>query len=405
MHGNCTPASSEKPALEIADIVRARLSGSRYFKWLTPARRKVANALVKCRTAALGGFMARCDQCRCIIVQYASCRNRHCPKCQSIKQTRWVELQQSRLLDIDHWHLVFTLPHVLNPIAQANARLIYSLLFKAAAQTLLEFGRDPKWLGGQIGATLVLHTWGQNLGQHIHVHAIVTGGALAKDTNRWVRPKYRFLFPVRALSQVFRGKYIHFLQQAYRKGELHLAGGAKEFESLQAELLKHNWVVYAKPPFKGVKHVIAYLGRYTNKIAISNHRLVNFDGRTVRFRWRDYADGNRQKIMQLDADEFVRRFMLHVLPLRFMRIRHYGLFSNRDRDKKLAQCRALLGQDEPQPVEPESAKDMVQRLTGVDVTQCPRCKQGTLVQFDILKRSYGSCIRARGPPSLTVLTS
>ena len=389
----------KKPALELADIVRARLTPRRRLGWLTLARLKVATAITACRTAALGGFVARCDSCHAKVVQYASCRNRHCPKCQSVKQTRWVEQQQSRLLDIDYWHLVFTLPHDLNSLTQVNARLIYGILFKAASETLLEFGRDPKWLGGQIGATLVLHTWGQNLSHHVHVHAIVTGGALADDRRRWIRPRHRFLFPVRALSKVFRAKYLHRLERAYQKNRLVLYGGEAEFVSLQAKLRKHNWVVYAKPPFKGAKKVLAYLGRYTNKIAISNHRLVSFDGQTVRFRWRDYADGNQQKIMQLDADEFLRRFFLHVLPLRFMRIRHYGLLSNRNRDDKLALCRALLGQDEPPPVEPESAVELIERLTGIDVTQCPHCKQGKLVHIETLRPVAVSIFsRARAPP-------
>lgn len=399
MHANCTSAPHQKPVLEMADVVRARLQPERLPAWLTPARQKVAKALTQCRTAALGGFVARCDQCHSTVVQYASCRNRHCPKCQSVKQTRWVEQQRSRLLDIDHWHLVFSLPHALNSVAPANARLVYSLLFKAAAQTLLAFGRDPKWLGGQIGATLVLHTWGQNLSQHIHVHAIVTGGALAEDGQRWIRPKHRFLFPVRALSKVFRGKYLDGLEKAHRKGELQLPGGDAEFKTLQSKLLHHSWVVYAKPPFKGARRVFAYLGRYTHKTAISNHRLVSFDGQSVRFRWRDYADGNRQKIMRLDVDEFLRRFFLHVLPRRFTRIRHYGLLANRDRNRKLAQCRQLLGQETPKSVQPESAKDLIQRLTGIDVTQCPHCHQGSLVPIENLEPIPDRSVsRIRAPP-------
>lgn len=347
----------------------------------------------------MGGFVARCDQCHSTVVQYASCRNRHCPKCQSVRQARWVEQQHARLLDIDYWHLVFTLPHALNPIARANARLIYSLLFKAASRTLLEFGKDPKWLGGQIGATLVLHTWGQNLSQHIHIHAIVTGGALNREHNRWISPKYRFLFPVRALSKVFRGKYLDLLEKAYRNEQLFLPGAEEQFHNLKSELLDHNWVVYSKRPFNGTKNVLAYLGRYTHKIAISNHRLVSFGGKTVHFRWRDYADGNRPKIMRLDADEFLRRFFLHVLPSRFTRIRHYGLLSNRDRNKNLKQCRDLLGQDAPESAGPESAKDLIARLTGIDVTLCPHCRQGKLVHIETFEPfDDRPIIRPRSPP-------
>ncbi len=230
---------------------------------------------------------------------------------------------------------MFTLPHDLNPLARQQPALVYRLLFKAASQTLLEFGRNPRWLGGEIGVTMVLHTWGQNLGQHIHVHAIVTGGALSPDRERWLPARKSFLFPTRALSSVFRGKYLDFLAQAHRSGELRLPGtdgidDAGEFECLTTALRSNEWVVYTKPPFASAAHVLGYLGRYTHKVAIANHRLVDFDGEHVRFRWRDYADGNRCKTMRLHADEFVRRFLLHVLPRGFTRLRHYGLLANRD---------------------------------------------------------------------------
>ena len=399
MHGNCPPVPVVRPALEIADIVRARLRQHSQFSWLTPLRLKVANALVNCRTAALGGFVARCDHCATTIVQYASCRNRHCPKCQTLKQTRWVEQQRSRLLDIDYWHLVFTLPHDLNPLAQCHPRLIYNLLFKAASQTLLEFGRNPRWLGGEIGVTMVLHTWGQNLNQHIHVHAVVTGGALSADRKRWLPARNGFLFPTRALSTVFRGKYLELLATAHRDGELQLPGEADAFARLETALRTNDWVVYAKPPFAGATKVLAYLGRYTHKVAISNHRLVDFDRQYVRFHWRDYADRNRKKTMRLHADEFIRRFLLHVLPFRFTRIRHYGLLSNRDRNQKLAACRALLGQDPTQPPPPETPTIMMLRLTGIDITMCPCCKQGTLVRIDTLNPLPRVSIpRVRAPP-------
>ena len=399
MHAICPPVPVARPALEIADIVRAHLKQHGQFGWFTPLRLKVANALVNCRTAALGGFVARCDHCGTTTVQYASCRNRHCPKCQTLKQTRWVEQQSSRLLDIDYWHLVFTLPHDLNPVAQGHPRLIYNLLFKAASQTLLEFGHNPCWIGGEIGVTMVLHTWGQNLNQHIHVHAVVTGGALSADGKRWLPARNGFLFPTRALSIVFRGKYLELLATAHRDGELQLPGEADAFARLDTALRTNDWVVYAKPPFAGARQVLAYLGRYTHKIAISNHRLVDFDGQYVRFRWRDYADRNRQKTMRLHADEFIRRFLLHVLPFRFTRIRHYGLLSNRDRNKKLAACRALLGQDQPQTPQPETPPIMMLRLTGIDITKCPCCKQGILVQIGTLNPlSRVSIPMVRAPP-------
>ncbi len=377
-----SPAPAPRPALEVADILRAGFD--RYCEQRQPSRQqyRVANALMKCRTAALGGFASQCDHCGKQVLQYASCRNRHCPKCQTLSQTRWVEQQCARLLDIDYWHVVFTLPHDLNPVAQANPRLIYKLLFQAASQTLLEFGRNPRWLGGEIGFTLVLHTWGQNLGQHIHVHAIVTGGALSPD-QQWNTARKGFLFPTRALSSVFRGKYLDLLTQACHKGDLRLPGDhngedSHAFECLSTALRTHPWVVYTKPPFNSARHVLAYLGRYTHKVAISNHRLVHFDGETVRFRWRDYAHGNQNKVMSLPVNEFIRRFLLHVLPKGFTRIRHYGLNANRDRNRKLARCRQLIQQPEPVPCEPETPEAMMLRLTGKDITQCPHCHTGTL---------------------------
>ena len=370
--GHAAPAT--RPALEVADILRERGDAYGETHLLSAQQQRVVDALVNCRTAVLGGFKAECDHCGAVTIQYASCRNRHCPKCQTLSQTRWVERQCADLLDIDYWHVVFTLPHELNPVAQGNAALIYRLLFRAASQTLLEFGRNPRWLGGELGITMVLHTWGQNLGQHIHVHCIVTDGGLSPDGQRWLSPARKgFLFPTAALSRVFRGKYLDFLDAAHRDGELRLkvasgGGDSREFECLKMALRAHDWVVYTKAPFAGAEHVLAYLGRYTHKSAIANHRLVDFDGEHVRFRWRDYADSNKVKVMRLDADEFIRRFLLHVLPRGFTRLRHYGLLANRCRARKLALCRDLLGQPAPEPREPETTQEMMLRLTGIDIT-------------------------------------
>ena len=397
MHQGSHPAPATRPALEVADILRARLDRYRATHRLSPRQHRAANALVRCRTAALGGFASQCDDCGATTVQYASCRNRHCPKCQTLTQTRWVERQCDKLLDIGYWHVVFTLPHELNPLARRQPALVYRLLFRAASQTLLEFGRNPRWLGGDIGVTMVLHTWGQNLGQHIHVHAIVTGGALAPDGQRWLSARHRFLFPTKALSSVFRGKYLDFLAQAHHSGELRLpdTDDANHFDCLLAALRSHDWVVYTKRPFANASKVLAYLGRYTHKVAIANHRLVDFDGEHVRFRWRDYAHGNRRKIMRLHADEFVRRFLLHVLPRGFTRLRHYGLLANRDRDRKLDLCRALIDQPAPPPREPETAQAMMLRLTGIDITQCRHCGRGTLRRVLRLRPAARS---ARRPP-------
>ena len=398
-------APATRPALEVADILRERGDAYGESHRLSAQQQRVVDALVNCRTAALGGFKSQCEHCGAVAIQYASCRNRHCPKCQTLSQTRWVERQCADLLDIGYWHVVFTLPHEINPVAQGNPALIYRLLFKAASRTLLEFGRNPRWLGGELGITMVLHTWGQNLGQHIHVHCIVTDGGLSPDGKRWLTPARKgFLFPTAALSKVFRGKYLDFLGAAHRDGELRLkaSGGddSREFECLKTALRSNNWVVYSKAPFAGAGQVLAYLGRYTHKIAIGNHRLVDFDGEHVRFRWRDYADGNKVKVMRLDADEFVRRFLLHVLPRGFTRLRHYGLLANRCRARKLALCRGLLHQPAPEPREPETTREMLLRLTGIDIALCGRCGRGELRQILVLEPQHrtGMAAMKTGPP-------
>ncbi len=403
----CTrpPASSARLALEVADIVRGCAASYRQSHPLSVQQDRVLRAIEHCRTAALGGHALQCDHCGAVEIAYNSCRNRHCPKCQTLAKQRWLERQCADLLDIDYWHLVFTLPHPLNGLAQGNPEVIYNLLFRAASQTLLEFGRNPRWLGGELGVTMVLHTWGQNLGMHIHVHCVVTGGALSAE-GEWIPAKPGFLFPTRALSNVFRGKYLDYLAQAYQRGELRFAGSTtalvepEAFRALLAQLRTPDWVVYAKPPFAGAEQVLAYLGRYTHRVAIANHRLVSFDGEQVRFRWRDYAHGNKVKVMTLSAEEFLRRFLLHTLPPRFVRIRHYGLLGNRCRQAKLAQCRTQLGQPPPEPLEPESVEAMMWRLTGIELYRCRACQQGQLRVVALLPplRTHTPTPRATGPP-------
>lgn len=400
------PAPAAAPALEVADIVRAEGDAYRATHHLSIQQDRVLRAIANCRTAALGGHSAQCDHCGALTISYCSCRNRHCPKCQTLSKQRWLERQCADLLDIDYWHLVFTLPHALNPLAQRNPRLIYRLLFRAASQTLLEFGRNPRWLGGELGITMVLHTWGQKLDQHIHVHCVVTGGALSPDGERWIPAKPGFLFPVRALSAVFRGKYLDELAQAYQRDELHFGGSTAPlgdiaaFRGLLATLKANDWVVYAKPPFAGAQQVLAYLGRYTHRVAIANHRLVSFADGQVRFRWRDYADGNKTKIMTLSSEEFLRRFLLHTLPSGFVKIRHYGLLGNRCRHQKLTRCRVLLDQPAPEPTAPESVEDMMRRLTGIDIQLCPACQQGRLRVISILAPTptVPHMPKATGPP-------
>src|SRR5437899_4607024 len=285
--------------VELADIVRAHGAAYEQTHALARAQRRALRAIATCRTAVLGGHRAVCTACGAERITYNSCRNRHCPKCQRVATERWLAARRGEVLPIPYFHGVFTLPHVLNPLAQSHPRLIYRLLFQAAASTLTRFGRDPQHLGGDIGVTAVLHTWGQTLTQHVHVHCVVTGGALAPGGARWIPARPSFLFPVRALANVFRGRYLAGLRRAFDRGELHCTGGLAAFAepaawtAWLAELRQHAWVVYCKPPFAGPEHVLAYLGRYTHRVAISNERLVAVAHRRVRFRWRDSADGNR----------------------------------------------------------------------------------------------------------------
>lgn len=377
--------------VELADIVRAHGADYRRAHPLALAQHRAMRAIEDCRTAALGGHRERCEACGAERITYNSCRNRHCPKCQRLATERWLDARRRELLPIEYFHVVFTLPHALNPLAQSHPRLIYALLFQAAATTLARFGRDPHHLGGKLGVTAILHTWGQTLSQHIHVHCIVTGGALSPDGARWIRARAGFLFPVRALSKLFRGTYLAALRRAFEAGQLHLTGSLAPladpaaFTAWLAGLRRQPWVVYCKPPFAGPEQVLASLGRYTHRVAISNERLVGLAAGRVRFRWRDYADGNRVKRMELDAEEFLRRFLLHVVPDGFVRIRHFGLLANRTRKAKLARCRALLAHPgPPAPAPPESARAVMLRVTGIDIELCPVCQQGRLRRIEIL---------------------
>jgi len=361
---------------------------------------RALRAIEACRTDALGGHVAQCDTCGTLRYCYHSCRNRHCPKCQTLAKERWLAARQAELLPVPYFHLVFTLPHALNALAQGNPRPIYHLLFQAAADTLLEFGENPRWLGGHIAATLVLHTWGQNLGQHLHVHALVSAGALHAD-GHWIHSRRGFLFPVQALSQVFRGKFLAGLQRLVYDGTLRLAAVDADFaaalRSLLHQLRAKPWVVYAKQPFAGPQQVLDYLGRYTHRVAISNHRLLSLTDTDVRFRYKDYAHGNRRKVMALPAGEFIRRFLLHVLPTGFMRIRHYGLLANRTKRAQLAQARAALDCAPPELAlrTPESVPAFWLRVAQRDITLCPHCRIGHLHIVGPLARTHPP---AQAPP-------
>ena len=374
------------PRVEVADIFRTHGATYQQRHSLSGGQRRVMRDIMACRTAALGGQLAQCDRCSAQVLRYHSCQNRHCPKCQTLAKVHWVEARLRDLLPIPYFHCVFTLPHTLNPLAQGNPRLLYGLLFQTAAATLQTFGRDPKWLGGELGTTMVLHTWSQTLEYHLHVHCVVTGGALAPDESRWIPTKRRdFLFPVKALARVFRGKYLTALRSAYAQDRLQCAGAtaplgdARTFQRFLAPLWQQPWVVYAKPPFASAQHVLSYLGRYTHRVALSNDRLVALRDGQVVFRWHDRRRSHRLKTMTMAAEEFIRRFLLHVLPAGFLRIRHYGVVGNRCRTPKLATCRRLLAQPAPPVLPRESAATVMRRLTGIDIACCPQCHQGRLV--------------------------
>jgi hypothetical protein len=339
-----------RPALEVADIIRAQ--GEHFLErcrsWLTWPQRKVLRAIARCRTAALGGHRDRCVRCGYRVISYNSCRNRHCPKCQTGARNRWLAKRSQELLPVRYVHVVFTLPHQLAPLAYQNQRILYRLLFHASAATLLEVAADPQHLGAEIGFLSVLHTWGQNLLHHPHVHCVIPAGGLSPDHTRWIHPRYPFFLPVKVLGRVFRGKFVAALQRAFAQGKLGFYGDQKAlrspklFRALVRSLFRQDWVVYAKPPFGGPEYVLHYLARYTHRVAISNHRLLNFQDGQVTFRWRDYAHGNKKRKMTLSADEFLRRFLLHVLPKGFVRIRFFGFLANRRRATLLPLCRQPL---------------------------------------------------------------
>jgi hypothetical protein len=375
-----------KPSLEIADIFRNY--GQTYMSnhKLCSQQYKTIRAIVACRTAGLGGHLSRCDKCKYELISYNSCRNRHCPKCQAMQKERWIDARTAELLPTEYFHVVFTLPHHLNPLAQGKPQLIYNLLFQTASDTLLQFSSNPKWLGAKPSITMVLHTWGQNLAQHIHVHCIISGGGLTKN-QQWKHAKRKFLFPIRALSKVFRGKYLEQLKVFLNNNEVCLPNDSTNKETIQkliSLLYQKDWVVYAKPPFAGPEQVLKYLGRYTHRIAIGNHRLVAFQNNTVSFKWRDYADNSQQKIMQLNVNEFTRRYLLHILPKGFQRLRHYGILANRYKSINLKQARMALHQHEIKPKTKEKINDLMLRLTGVDITSCPRCGSGGLKIVELI---------------------
>ena len=383
-------APEGRPRFEVADVVRAHADDYRRAHHPSAAQEAVLKHIAQCRTAALGGHVEQCDSCGHQRNAYNSCRDRHCPKCQNTARAEWITERFKRLLPIPYFHAVFTIPDEINPLALRNKKVVFDILFAAASQTLLTIARDEKQLGAQVGFTMVLHTWGQNLLFHPHVHCVVTGGGISCDGTRWIAARQRYLLPVKVLAKLFRGKFLAALDRAYQKGKLDLAGSTAEladpetWRRFKDGLYQKVWVAYVKPPFGGAEQVFNYLGRYTHRIAISNYRIVNFADGKVTFSWKDYADGCRKKLMTLDAIEFLRRFLLHVLPHGFVRIRHYGLYASANVNTKLVTARRLLDphaelpESEPATTEPKPWWERFREQTGVDVMACPSCETGRM---------------------------
>jgi hypothetical protein len=377
---------------EVADIFRRYGAAYResHGASLCTAQRRVMSAIELCRTAALGGHVEHCDSCDHQRICYNSCRDRHCPKCQSLARAKWLEDRRSELLDTQYFHVVFTVPQPIAAIALQNKETVYNILFRATAETLRTIAADPKHLGAQIGFFAVLHSWGQALFHHPHLHCVVPGGGISPDGKRWISCRPDFFLPVPVLARLFRRLFLDYLKQAYDAGDLRFFSSLEPLRSRNA-FLRHiapirrkDWVVYAKPPFAGPEEVLKYVARYTHSVAISNNRLLDINDGKVQFRWKDYRDDNRHKTMTLGADEFIRRFLLHVLPDGFQRIRYFGFLANRYRAEKLALCRQLM-QMPPPATTPEVNKDYKDRyeaLTGISLKKCPLCRCGTMVVIE-----------------------
>lgn len=366
--------------IEVADIFNEYGKSFR-DKYKQPLNTlKVMSAIENCRTATLGGHVDECDECGHIKVSYNSCRNRHCPKCQTMKKEKWLEERNKDLLPIPYYHVVFTVPSELKELMLRNKKEMYSLLFKSSSETLMELSKDKKYLGAKIGFIGILHTWGQNIIDHPHIHYIVTGGGLSLDEKEWVTSKKDFFLPVEVISTLFRGKFMYYLMNAYQENRLEFHGSIshlteqKEMKKFKFELYEKKWVVYCKKPFKNAKYVLKYLGRYTHKVAISNNRILKMENHKITFRWRDYKDHNKNKIMTIGAWEFIRRFLLHVLPNGFVRIRHYGILSNRNRKKKVEKSKELLG------VLIKTLQLKEQEVIELDYKVCTCCGEGNMIR-------------------------
>jgi Putative transposase/Transposase zinc-binding domain len=377
---------------EVADIFRRYGAAYResHGASLCIAQRRVMSAIELCRTAAFGGHIERCDHCDHQRICYNSCRDRHCPKCQSLARAQWLDDRRSELLDTQYFHVVFTIPQSIAAIAFQNKEIVYGILFRAASETLRTIAADPKHLGAQIGFFAVLHTWGQALFHHPHLHCVVPGGGISPDGTRWISCRRKFFLPVLVLARLSRRLFLDYLRKAFDAGDLQFFSSLESLRMRDAFLRhiapiqKKDWVVYAKRPFAGPEQVLKYVARYTHRIAISNNRLLDIDDGKVQFRWKDYRNGHRQKTMTLGADEFIRRFLLHVLPDGFQRIRYFGFLANRYRAEKLALCRQLMQMAPPTATRKVSKdyRDRYQALTGVSLKTCPLCRSGTMVVIE-----------------------
>jgi hypothetical protein len=390
-----------RPPLEVADIVRAAGAAfiERNRQWIRWKHVKVLLAIARCRTAALGGHVDECTHCGHRAISYNSCRDRHCPKCQIAAREQWIAARRRELLPTRYLHVVFTLPHRLAPLVLQNKKVLYALLFRTSAETLLEVARDPQHLGAEIGFFSVLHTWSQQLRLHPHVHCVVPAGGLSPDHTRWIRSPDHYFLPKKVLRKIFRGKFVAALQQAFQQGQLRFEGDLKllaqpkTFAAWLRPLYRQAWVVYLKPPFGGPQYVLQYLGRYTHRVAISNHRLVSFIDGQVTFRWRDSAHHNELKLLTLAVDEFLRRFLLHILPRGFVRIRNFGFLAHRKRATLLPLCFQLLGSAQPPQVQPHASSTE----DSPPLWRCPKCGG----PMKVIERLTAAEIQLRSPPPLT----
>lgn len=396
-------------AIEVADIFRAHGSAYRAARPVTSQQARVLTRLALCRTAALGGHRDHCQRCGYARISYNSCRDRHCPKCQGHQRAAWLIRRLERVLPVEHFHVVFTVPDALNPLMLHNQTRLYELLFHAAAATIQTLAADPHRLGAQVGLTALLHTWGQNLLFHPHLHCVVTGGGLSPQGDRWIAGRRGFFLPVKVMSRLFRGKFLAGLRQMYDAGQLRCRGTSAElvnpadFQRWLTRLYRREWVVYAKRPFGGATQVFRYLGRYSHRVAIANSRLIALNNNRVSFRWKDYRDG-ASKVMELAAEEFIRRFLLHVLPARFVRIRHYGLLAGRNVGSRLQRCWQLLDDQATawscvDSTMPRSWSEWVLLWTGDDPLRCPKC-QTPLIREAIPPVKDTSAASTRSPMRL-----